>query len=215
MIKCDLMIKPKVFIYILFLVISTNVLAQTNIDSVDFIIVYPESYLKPHAVARFYQGVDTLDQFTLEDTLDCDFSWSGDITPDIDTLHFGIYDFGVAGNYTISLSVYEKATATTFNFSRNVIVSLPTVLNVPNVFSPNNDGINDFFKVFYDGTTILEITIFTRTGTQVFESESPSIVWDGRNNSGSEMSEGVYYYVLKSAVLKEDQTGFIHLYRSK
>lgn len=208
------MIKPRFFIYLIFIVISTNLFAQENIDSVGFVVRYPESYLKPYAFAGYFKE-GTAYRFELEDTANYDFSWAGSVTPERDTIHFAIYDFGTEGNYNIDLIVFERATGTTFNYSRNVIVALPVVFNVPNVFSPNNDGINDLFKVFYNGDVLIKVTIFTRTGTQVFEAESPSVVWDGRNSSGSEMSEGVYYYVIESDVLEKAQTGFVHLYRNE
>jgi gliding motility-associated-like protein len=207
------MSKLKVFIFILFVVVSINVVAQTNIDSAGFVVNLQESYLKAYVGAEYFKdGVAY--RFELDDTANYDFTWSGDLIPDPDTLNHAIYEFALEGNYQIDLSVYERATFTTHNFSRRTNIIAPLVLDVSNVFTPNGDGKNDLFKVFYDGIAMLEITIFTRTGTKVFESKSPSIIWDGRNSSGSELSEGVYYYVLKSDVIAKDQTGFIHLYRN-
>jgi len=213
MTKCILMSKLKVFIFILFAVVSTNVIAQSDIDSADFVVNFPESYLKAYVGAGYFKN-DTAYRFELEDTAKYDFTWSGDITPNPDTLNHAIYNFAVEGNYKIDLSVFERATATTFNFSRIVRVVAPLVLDVPNVFTPNGDGMNDLFEVHFDGNAIIEITIFTRTGTKVFDSKSPSVIWDGRNDSGSELSEGLYYYVIKSDVIAKDQTGFVYLYRN-
>ncbi|MBI9054179.1 MAG: gliding motility-associated C-terminal domain-containing protein [Bacteroidales bacterium] len=205
--------KLKVFIFILFLVISTNIIAQTNIDSVDFIVDFPESYLKAHVSSGYFEGAIN-EKFELADTANYEFTWSGDLTPGIDSLHAAIYDFSIEGNYLVSLSVLEKSTTTAFSFSRVVSIAAPVILDVPNVFTPNGDGQNDLFEVFYNGTTNLEISIFTRNGTLVFDAVSPSIVWDGRNSSGSELSEGVYFYIIKSAVLSKEKKGFVYLYRS-
>jgi gliding motility-associated-like protein len=207
------MSKLKVFIFILFVVVSTNAIAQSDIDSAGFVVNFQESYLKAYVGAGYFNDGVTY-RFELDDTANYDFIWSGDLIPDPDTLNHAIYEFTLEGIYQIDLSVFERATATTHNFSRKINIIAPLVLDVSNVFTPNGDGKNDLFKVFYDGTAMLEITIFTRTGTKVFESKSPSIIWDGRNSSGSELSEGVYYYVLKSNVIAKDQTGFIHLYRN-
>lgn len=88
-------------------------------------------------------------------------------------------------------------------------------LNVPNVFTPNNDGINDYFEVRTDGSTVYEFSIFTRTGTRIFYSASPRIFWDGRSNAGKEMREGTYYYVIKEpgSGSPAEHAGFIHLFR--
>jgi len=62
----------------------------------------------------------------------------------------------------------------------------------PNVFTPNNDGLNDFFKVgsldLFSGSSI---TVFDRWGTVVFESDDYKNNWDGGDSP-----EGTYYYVI-------------------
>lgn len=88
-------------------------------------------------------------------------------------------------------------------------------LNVPNVFTPNGDGINDYFEVATDGTTVYEFSIFTRTGTRIFYSVSPRIYWNGKSDAGLELKEGVYYYVINETGDSEpfEKAGFIHLFR--
>ena len=54
-------------------------------------------------------------------------------------------------------------------------------VHVPNVFSPNGDGTNDFFRTFYDcDMQSFALTIFDRWGNLVFETNSPDEVWDGK-----------------------------------
>ena len=93
--------------------------------------------------------------------------------------------------------------------------SLSGELAVPNVFTPNNDDINDYIEVKTDGTTVYEFSVFTRTGTRVFHSLSPRIFWDGTNNVGGELKEGVYYYVIEEEGGSEpfEKAGFIHLFK--
>ncbi len=95
--------------------------------------------------------------------------------------------------------------------------------SLPNVFSPNGDGQNDFFIPFpYRYVKDIDIRIYDRWGLLVFETFDPNINWDGRNkDSGKPCSDGVYYYVcdvheirlegIQTIVLK----GFIHLLRGK
>ena len=87
--------------------------------------------------------------------------------------------------------------------------------DVPNVFSPNGDRINDYFIVDTPDGKIYDFRIFTRTGTQVYHTSSPQLFWDGRNTSGIDLPEGIYYYVIE---LAEDSNtegikGFIYLFR--
>jgi gliding motility-associated-like protein len=89
------------------------------------------------------------------------------------------------------------------------------VLNIPNVFSPNGDGTNDYFEVDTDGTTVYEFTIFTRAGTRIYHSESPRIFWDGSSLDGKELKEGIYYYVIEEqgGTSPFDKAGFMYLFR--
>lgn len=88
-------------------------------------------------------------------------------------------------------------------------------LMVPNVFTPNGDQLNDYFEVPTDGTTVYELTIFTRTGTRIYHSRSPRIYWDGKSLEGKELPEGVYYYVIEEVDSSpvEGKAGFMHLFR--
>ena len=93
--------------------------------------------------------------------------------------------------------------------------SVDSDLDVPNVFTPNGDGTNDYFEVSTDGTTVYEFTVFTRNGSRIYHSLSPRIFWDGNSTGGEELSEGIYYYVIEEEGDSErfEKAGFIHLYR--
>jgi len=88
-------------------------------------------------------------------------------------------------------------------------------LNVPNVFTPNGDQVNDYFEVETDGSTVYEFSVFTRTGMRIYYSLSPRIFWDGRTGDGVEQPEGVYYYVIedRSDGDRYEAAGFMHLFR--
>jgi len=93
--------------------------------------------------------------------------------------------------------------------------SAGAILEIPNVFSPNNDQVNDYFEVTTDGTTVYEFSVFTRSGTRIYHSLSPSIIWDGRSIEGKELKEGTYYFVIEEqgGTNPYEKAGFIYLYR--
>ena len=68
---------------------------------------------------------------------------------------------------------------------------------LPNVFTPDNDAVNDFFRPFpYRFIETIHIEIFNRWGTLVYETTDPDILWDGNNfDSKQACTEGTYYYV--------------------
>lgn len=88
-------------------------------------------------------------------------------------------------------------------------------LLVPNVFSPNGDEINDYFRVTTPGDYNYSLRIFTRAGLQVHYTYSPEIVWDGRTSGGAEVPEGVYFYLIESSdtPVNTEMSGFLHLFR--
>ena len=90
-----------------------------------------------------------------------------------------------------------------------------TELSIPNVFSPNGDGQNDYIDVVTNGVTVYEFTVFTRSGSRIYHSLSPRIFWDGNSIGGQELSEGVYYYVIEEQENEDpyEKGGFIYLYR--
>lgn len=69
---------------------------------------------------------------------------------------------------------------------------------LPNVFTPNGDGVNDLFTPVEEFRFIkdIDINIYNRWGQVVFHTTNPAINWNGNvDNSGGACPEGVYYYV--------------------
>lgn len=67
---------------------------------------------------------------------------------------------------------------------------------IPNVYTPNDDGVNDFFVI--DGIDLLkncELKIYNRWGRKVYESDSYKNDWDGKG-----FAEGTYYYVFTTPI---------------
>ena len=66
---------------------------------------------------------------------------------------------------------------------------------VPNVFTPNNDQMNDFWNLeqayLYSDS---EIKVWGRFGRKVFESIGYENPWDGKTENGNDVPDGVYYY---------------------
>jgi len=81
---------------------------------------------------------------------------------------------------------------------------------VPNVFTPNGDGINDYVDfTAFNGS---EIQIINRWGENVLMMNNQSnYLWFGKNDKGQELSSGVYYYIIYDLI--QNKTGLIHLVR--
>jgi gliding motility-associated-like protein len=108
---------------------------------------------------------------------------------------------------TLNIDVYVKSLTDGF------IDSL-----VPNVFTPNNDGKNDYFHIDAKPNYCFDkfkMKIFNRWGTLMYESDDFLFQWNGTSKGGTKLSEGVYYYVLDASFKQSAFTkrGFVHLLR--
>lgn len=107
--------------------------------------------------------------------------------------------------------------------SNVVCVENCPIYELPNVFTPNGDGSNDFFIPFpYKYVESIDLHIYNRWGEEVFNSTDPDILWDGLHRTSKKLcSDGVYYYVCKvyeirlKGVEARTLTGFVHLISSK
>jgi gliding motility-associated-like protein len=64
---------------------------------------------------------------------------------------------------------------------------------VPNVFTPNGDGINDVLFFNYYGNAFYQIAVYDRWGVQLFNTTDKNAMWNGKTNGGADAAEGVYY----------------------
>jgi gliding motility-associated-like protein len=84
---------------------------------------------------------------------------------------------------------------------------------VPNVFTPNQDSFNDYWIIKdLEQYPNVEVAVFTRWGTKVFESRGYEIPWDG-TYSGEQLSVGCYYYVIMLNNGTAALTGTVSIYR--
>ena len=93
-----------------------------------------------------------------------------------------------------------------------ILVNLNEELNIPNVFTPNQDGVNDTYMISGKGITEFSIVIVNRWGNVIFESNDILISWDGTSN-GQPCQDGVYFYIIraKSATQEYNKQGHITL----
>ena len=84
--------------------------------------------------------------------------------------------------------------------SRVVVVDLPSQLEIPNIFTPNNDGVNDLFFLKATSLEWISIVVYSRWGLRVYELESftGNVAWDGKDLYGKNVADGTYMYVLKA-----------------
>ena len=112
--------------------------------------------------------------------------------------------FAADGTYRITLTVQSNNGC--WDTTRFDYVVASDVM-IPNVFTPNNDGKNDYLAFknleFFPGTSL---TVYNRWGEKVYSNPNYHNDWDGGGHN-----DGVYYFVLIGPSLKETKYGFVQL----
>lgn len=85
-----------------------------------------------------------------------------------------------------------------------IIVQFQNVIFVPNIFSPNGDGVNDVLFVRGKGVEKLKFFIYDRWGEKVFETTSLDVGWDG-SFRGKEMNKAVFVYYLEATFIDGEE----------
>lgn len=83
------------------------------------------------------------------------------------------------------------------SITKTIIVRDPSKVKIPNVYTPNGDGENDFFFALSEGLESETMKIFNRWGRLVLEWNNVGAKWDGKDSNGIDSAEGVYYYIFK------------------
>lgn len=121
------------------------------------------------------------------------------------------------GSYPVSLVVFNE-NGCSDSLTRVIIIESDFQVFVPNSFTPNNDGMNDYFlPQFTADPLIYEIRIFNRWGETVFDSEDPLEAWTGNFEGGDYFVEpGVYVWMMRAgrnAVEVADYRGHVTVVR--
>jgi len=77
------------------------------------------------------------------------------------------------------------------NDTTKILIEVKSTLVIPNIFSPNGDGINDVFLIKYRGYKDLQLSVFNRWGNKFYETTKPEEGWNG-----NDAAEGTYFYVI-------------------
>jgi len=140
------------------------------------------------------------------------------ITPDPHTYY-------KPGKYSVKLTIEsDRRCIDTMRF--DYIEVEKSSLAIPNVFTPDGDGLNDKFVVESKSLRMLNVEVFSRSGVKVYSFNGTEKTlrdwegWDGNvNNSSQKATPGVYFYLIRAYGWDDieydgdEYRGFVHLYR--
>ena len=125
----------------------------------------------------------------------------------------------MVGNCCISLVATNANCHDTLKNCVEVVSIIEPIVNIPNVFTPNGDKINDTFTITFNGVKNVTLTVYNRWGLSLYSSANSqpnNLSWDGTTTAGVNATTGTYFYVLTYSDLNDKQTqkkGFISLFR--
>jgi gliding motility-associated-like protein len=106
----------------------------------------------------------------------------------------GVFTINVTGSSAYYVTRYSGSCESA-RVQANITIGA-SGLTIPNTFTPNSDGINDYWDIKgIENYPDVLVQVFTRYGQKVFESRGYSQPFDGRSN-GSQLPTGVYYYII-------------------
>jgi gliding motility-associated-like protein len=112
---------------------------------------------------------------------------------------------------TYAMKVWDKLTLCYAEDSVRIIVVESK--NIPNTFTPNNDGINDLWELkFIERCPDCHAEVYATNGIPVWRSTPGKVIWDGRAN-GRDLPVGTYYYVIKLAGTDAPISGYVTILR--
>ncbi|MFM1875626.1 MAG: hypothetical protein RL266_1363 [Bacteroidota bacterium] len=136
--------------------------------------------------------------------------WNWDFgNGDGSTVQNPLYTYTDTGVYVIWLTV-TTSNGCEDNTSRQLEIDPDVMFYIPNSFTPNNDGRNDFFRPYGEGVKweTFEMSIFDRWGEEIYYTADIESPWKGWYKD-REVEVGVYVYSIRIY----DQNGEPHAYR--
>jgi gliding motility-associated-like protein len=133
----------------------------------------------------------------------------------------------IPGFYKVKLTIEsELHCIDSLTYEKEIEVE-KSQLDIPNVFTPDGDGLNDYFVVESKSLRFLTVEVFSRSGLRVYyfngsgEKLRDWTGWDGNiNNSSRPATPGVYFYIIRAYGWddvkyddKKKHRGFVYLYR--
>lgn len=86
----------------------------------------------------------------------------------------------------------------------SLTLSAPTKKNISNfsvnIFTPNNDGVNDVIDFSIYNLSTLNFDVYNRWGNLVFTSNDINLKWSGLNFNNNKLNDGVYFYILSAEI---------------
>jgi len=131
------------------------------------------------------------------------------------------YTYNEVGTYTITLTAYDPLCDEDDTFQLEVSMQPSPLVDqgilVPNIFSPNKDGMNDSFFPIPGAGANVKLKVWNRWGMKMFETSGSYKPWDGRTPGNDPVPDGVYFFILEYSIpctgsrIEGKEEGYVHV----
>jgi gliding motility-associated-like protein len=181
----------------------------------DTVVVAVDSILAQFTADSLAGTAPLTVHFTNTSVAAISYLWTfGDSTTSVDVSPTHV--FQEPGTYEVTLEITSSNGCIDTTRIEIIVSEKTPELDVPNVFTPNGDGINDVFVVKGIGIKEFSCMIYDRWGIKITELKAIAEGWDGKTTSGNTVSDGTYFYLIKAKDINEknyDKSGYIQLLR--
>lgn len=177
---------------------STNSVYDFNTSGVYVVTVTAQGCATVESLDLSFNAITPI--WLGEDTVICNKArFTLSISDDYDSI---LWQDGSTGSEFLVLG-YGKITVTAVSgvchYSDTIWIgseNCDVYAEMPNIFTPNGDGVNDeFIPIYSVGIVSMKTMIYDRWGQAVFESVHLEIKWDGKNKKGDELPSGTYFWI--------------------
>ncbi len=102
--------------------------------------------------------------------------------------------YTASGTYTVSMVVASGACTATA--TAVIVIEDGFSIEIPNVFTPNDDNVNDVFTIKSTGVKEIQLQIFNRWGQLMYDFTGAKAAWDGITSNGEKATDGTYFYFI-------------------
>lgn len=144
------------------------------------------------------------------------YLWLYSDTPLTDNTTDATHAYTASGAYTVSL-VASNTNGCSDTSRYSFYISDSSGVTLPNVFTPNADGVNDVFKPIARGMKTMKVRIYSRYGNLVASWDNVGGHWDGYTPSGMLCESGTYFCVMEATGfdgINYKKNGYISLFRN-
>lgn len=108
------------------------------------------------------------------------------------------HTFEKQGEYEVELTITSEFGKTTKSTKTITVLSTSKIESIPNIFTPNDDNINDFFIVKHENIAQFNLYIYTQKGALIFETNDIEKGWNGDTKNEEKAESGDYIFLLKA-----------------